>query len=51
MEAAAARRVEAQVQRNTERLNQRYSVTSDSARRSIQIRERYVQSRALGRSA
>lgn len=46
---AARNRVEAQVRRNSERQSQRYSTSSDSARRSFQVREHYVQSRALGR--
>ena len=46
---AARARVEAQVRRNSERQSARYSVSSDSARRTFQVRERYVQSRALNR--
>lgn len=48
---AASSRVDAQVQRNAERLSQRYSTTSEPARRSFAVRERYVQARVLRRSA
>ena len=48
---AAQRRVDAQVQRNDARRTERYSTSSESARRNFAVRERYVQGRVLGRSA
>lgn len=48
---AARNRVDAQVQRNAERLSQRYSVRTEPSRRSLEVRERYVQERALRRTA
>lgn len=48
---AARSRVDAQVQRNAERLSARYSTSSEPARRSFEVRERFVQARVLRRGA
>lgn len=45
----ADRRVNAQVARNNERLNARYSETSASARQALESRERFLRARVLGR--
>lgn len=45
----ANRRVQAQVARNNQRLNDRYSGTSAAARQALQSRERVLRDRALGR--
>jgi len=45
----ADRRVNAQVARNNERLNARYSSTSIAARQALESRERFLRDRALGR--
>lgn len=45
----ADRRVKAQVARNNQRLNDRYSGASATARQALQSRERYLRDKALGR--
>jgi hypothetical protein len=45
----ADRRVTAQVARNDERLNARYSESTPSARQALQSRERYLRAQVLGR--
>lgn len=45
----ADRRVQAQVARNNQRLNDRYSGSSVAARQALESRERFLRDRALGR--
>jgi len=49
-EEAAKSRVDAKVARNAERLTRRYSKESESGRRNIENREKFLRGRALGRS-
>jgi hypothetical protein len=47
-EEAAGRRVDAKAARSNERLTKRYSDNSADARRSVNARAQFLQSRALG---